>query len=39
MEREKRENFERGVVESKKYRIRDVYPLHPKLEEELQKQQ
>lgn len=37
-EREKRENFERGIVESKKYRIRDVYPLHPKLEEELKKQ-
>lgn len=37
-ERERRENFERGVVESKKYRIRDVYPLHPKLEEELKKQ-
>ena len=35
--RERRENFERGVVESKKYRIRDVYPLHPKLEEEFQK--
>ena len=34
----KRENFERGVVESKKYRIRDVYPLHPKLEEQLKKQ-
>jgi 4-hydroxy-4-methyl-2-oxoglutarate aldolase len=37
-ERERREDFERGVVESKKYRIRDVYPLHPKLEEQLRQQ-
>lgn len=37
-ERERREGFERGVVESKKYRIRDVYPLHPNLEEQLKKQ-
>jgi regulator of RNase E activity RraA len=36
-EREAREDFERGVVESKKYRIRDVYPLHPKLEEEFRR--
>ena len=34
-----REEFERGVVRSKKYRIRDVYPLHPNLEEQLKKQQ
>ncbi len=33
-ERNRRENFERGVVRGKKYNIRDVYPLHPKLEEE-----
>ncbi len=37
-ERNRRENFERGVVRSKKYIIRDVYPLHPKLEEQLEKQ-
>jgi 4-hydroxy-4-methyl-2-oxoglutarate aldolase len=37
-ERRRRENFERGVVRSKKYVISDVYPLHPKLEEELEKQ-
>ena len=37
-EREKRETFERGVVKSKQYRIRDVYPLHPKLEEQLRRQ-
>lgn len=37
-ERQRRENFERGVVRSKKYIIRDVYPLHPKLEEQLEKQ-
>jgi len=37
-ERRRRENFERGVVRSKKYIIRDVYPLHPKLEEQLKKQ-
>ena len=37
-QRRSRENFERGVVRSKKYIIRDVYPLHPKLEEELKKQ-
>jgi regulator of RNase E activity RraA len=36
--REARENFERGVVRSKKYLIRDVYPLHPKLEEQLKRQ-
>jgi len=36
-ERRKREDFERGVVESKKYRIRDVYPLHPKLEEQMKR--
>lgn len=33
-----RENFERGVVVSKKRRIRDVDPLHPNLEEQLQRQ-
>ncbi len=37
-ERNRRENFERGVVRSKKYIIRDVYPLHPKLEEQLKRQ-
>lgn len=37
-ERRRREDFERGVVRSKKYVIRDVYPLHPKLEEQLKKQ-
>jgi regulator of RNase E activity RraA len=37
-ERKKREDFERGVVKSKKYRIRDVYPLHPALEEQLKRQ-
>ena len=37
-ERKRREEFERGVVRKKQYLMRDVYPLHPKLEEELQKQ-
>lgn len=36
--RQQREHFERGVVRSKKYSIRDVYPLHPTLEEEFKKQ-
>ncbi len=36
--RQKREEFERGIVRSKKYVIRDVYPLHPNLEEEFEKQ-
>ncbi len=36
--RQNREQFERGIVRSKKYIIRDVYPLHPKLEEEFEKQ-
>jgi len=36
--RQRREHFERGVVRSKKYSIRDVYPLHPTLEEDFKKQ-
>lgn len=35
-ERERRENFERGLVREKKYLMRDVYPPHPKLEEQFE---
>ena len=34
----RRENFERGIVRRKQYLMRDVYPPHPKLEEEFKKQ-
>jgi len=37
-ERKRREDFERGIVRRKKYLMRDVYPPHPKLEEEFEKQ-
>ena len=37
--RQQREEFERGIVRSKKYIIRDVYPLHPNLEEQLEEDQ
>jgi 4-hydroxy-4-methyl-2-oxoglutarate aldolase len=36
-EREAREDFERDAVRRKQYLMRDVYPLHPSLEEEFQK--
>ena len=32
-----REDYERSLIEQKKYRVRDVYPLHPKLQEEFEK--
>ena len=31
------EDYERDLIEQQKYRIRDVYPLHPKLREEFEK--
>lgn len=36
--RNRRENFERDLVRSKKYKMRDVYPPHPKLEEQFKEQ-
>ncbi len=32
-----REDYERDLIKQKKYRIGDVYPLHPKLQEEFEK--
>lgn len=36
--RKQKEDYERALIEQKKYRIRDVYPLHPNLEKEYERQ-
>jgi len=39
VERKKREDYERDLLRQKKYRVRDVYPLHPELRKKYEEQQ